>query len=74
MTGMTFLHGMKPIMIHRDLKSGNVLVDEFRRAKVSDFGTVIAKDKFKNWKELIGTGTKITFVEWEILIDRNGKY
>jgi len=53
--GMTFLHGMRPILIHRDLKSGNVLVDESRRAKVSDFGTVIAKDKFKNWKELIGT-------------------
>ena len=36
--GMTYLHTCKPPVIHRDLKSHNLLVDEFWRVKVSDFG------------------------------------
>jgi len=44
-SGMKFLHGSKPCIIHRDLKSGNVLltrpiksVDTLPVAKVADFG------------------------------------
>ena len=36
--GMTYLHSCRPPVIHRDLKSHNLLVDEFWRVKVSDFG------------------------------------
>jgi len=36
--GMTYLHTCKPPVIHRDLKSHNLLVDEFWRVKVCDFG------------------------------------
>ena len=36
--GMNFLHTHSPIIIHRDLKSLNLLVDEDWNLKVSDFG------------------------------------
>lgn len=37
--GMDFLHSLKPSRIHRDLKSGNLLVDTQWTVKVADFGT-----------------------------------
>jgi len=36
--GMNYLHCSNPIIIHRDLKSHNLLVDESWKVKVSDFG------------------------------------
>ena len=36
--GMLYLHTCRPPVIHRDLKSHNLLVDEFWRVKVCDFG------------------------------------
>lgn len=35
--GMLYLHSHKPPIIHRDLKSPNLLVDGYWRAKVTDF-------------------------------------
>lgn len=36
--GMNYLHSSDPILIHRDLKSHNLLVDENWKVKVCDFG------------------------------------
>lgn len=36
--GMTYLHAHNPPILHRDLKSLNILVDENWRGKVADFG------------------------------------
>eukprot|EP00794_Sanderia_malayensis_P019905 gene19905-21849_t len=38
--GMTYLHGQSPPILHRDLKSDNLLVDENGLVKISDFGAV----------------------------------
>jgi serine/threonine protein kinase len=34
--GMTYLHGKK--IIHCDLKSSNLLLDQYEKVKISDFG------------------------------------
>lgn len=52
--GMNFLHNLNPIMIHRDLKSKNILVDHSKRVKISDFGTATTKEMMGI--ELVGTG------------------
>eukprot|EP00727_Mastigamoeba_balamuthi_P013184 m51a1_g8489 putative serine threonine kinase (1235) ;mRNA; f:551113-558982 len=43
-SGMAYLHGSNPPIIHCDLKSSNILLSECMEAKVCDFGlTVIAQ-------------------------------
>ena len=41
--GMSYLHTRSPAIVHRDLKSGNLLVDEDWHIKVSDFGLAQTK-------------------------------
>ena len=36
--GMLYLHSLKPPVLHRDLKSPNLLVDHQFRVKIADFG------------------------------------
>jgi hypothetical protein len=37
---LSFLHARSPPLLHRDVKSANVLLDEGDAAKITDFGTV----------------------------------
>lgn len=42
--GMEYLHGRTPSVLHRDLKTPNLLVDENLRIKITDFGLAREKD------------------------------
>ena len=37
-SGLDFLHGQTPAVVHRDLTANNVLLDSQQRAKIADFG------------------------------------
>jgi serine/threonine protein kinase len=37
--GVAYLHGLSEEVIHRDLKSSNILLDDHWRPKIADFGT-----------------------------------
>lgn len=48
--GMNFLHQSSPPIIHRDLKSHNILLDDKWNARISDFGITKFKDDAKGSK------------------------
>ncbi|PRP80208.1 SH2 domain-containing protein [Planoprotostelium fungivorum] len=41
--GVNWLHCMRPPFLHLDLKSGNLLIDQYNTVKVSDFGLSAVK-------------------------------
>uniref|UniRef100_A0A671WI44 Ankyrin repeat and kinase domain containing 1 n=1 Tax=Sparus aurata TaxID=8175 RepID=A0A671WI44_SPAAU len=45
--GMNFLHSMKPPLLHLNLKTSNILLDDHLHVKISDFGVI-------HWEEGMG--------------------
>ena len=54
-SGMNYLY--KIGVIHRDLKLGNVVLDEYNRAKITDFGLSVIKSTSQTSMKLDGCGT-----------------
>lgn len=54
-TGMNYLH--KIGVIHRDLKLGNVVLDQYDRAKITDFGLSVIKSASQTSMKLDECGT-----------------
>lgn len=53
--GMNYLHSSHPSIVHRDLKSHNLLVDVNYTVKVTDFGSARIKEHFAYTLSCIGT-------------------
>lgn len=60
--GMAYLHSLDPPMIHRDLKTTNLLVDRGMNVKICDFGL----SRFKTDKLMSAVGT-VHFAAPEVL-------
>jgi len=69
--GMNYLHRSEPIIIHRDLKSHNLLVDENYKVKVSDFGLAKLLSSKENQGSMTACGTP-AYTAPEVL--RNERY
>lgn len=53
--GISYLHTRRPAVLHRDLKSNNVLIDANGRCKISDFGLAAIKQRRKQLTSVVGT-------------------
>eukprot|EP01116_Phalansterium_solitarium_P000748 TRINITY_DN1059_c0_g2_i1.p1 TRINITY_DN1059_c0_g2~~TRINITY_DN1059_c0_g2_i1.p1 ORF type:complete len:744 (-),score=214.92 TRINITY_DN1059_c0_g2_i1:445-2676(-) len=68
--GMNYLHKSDPIIIHRDLKSHNLLVDENWKVKVSDFGLSKICETAADFTSMTACGTP-SWTAPEILRNEN---
>ncbi|KDO19891.1 TKL protein kinase, partial [Saprolegnia parasitica CBS 223.65] len=63
---LVYLHLLDPKVVHRDLKSRNILLDSVKGAKLTDFG--ISREQWDDETMTIGVGT-YRWMAPEVLID-----
>ncbi len=68
--GMTYLHGQKNPIMHRDLKCCNVLVGKGYSMKIADFGGSRRKMKTTDFSTMSQTGT-LLFMAPEMVTERD---
>ena len=66
--GMSYLHKQAPVIVHGDLKCGNILIGEGYRAKISDFGLARMQQSQTLSKDCAVKGT-LAFIPPEYLQD-----
>lgn len=70
--GMHWLHSLKPPFLHRDLKSGNILLDENFNVRISDFGFVSVKCLDEAGDMIQGPIGSPFYMAPEVLLDKPG--
>jgi serine/threonine protein kinase len=60
--GLSYLHNRKPTILHRDLKSLNILIDKHLNAKIADFG--LSKVKISSSAASTLKGKMIGTIRW----------
>ncbi|KAL7680778.1 putative protein kinase domain, leucine-rich repeat domain superfamily [Plasmopara halstedii] len=68
---LTYLHGLNPTVIHRDLKAKNVLLNADMEAKLSDFGIARERSSYDGSEHMtVGIGTSF-WIAPEVLLGRD---
>lgn len=63
MIGLAFLHSQRVMVVHRDVKLGNIVVDkELKVAKLIDFGMAREKRLHTAWTTGVAQGNPIDMV------------
>lgn len=76
--GLEYLHGQLPCILHRDLKSSNVLLDAYNCPKITDFGSSEVRAEIDTPIPSLGAlGVEVVTFLWrapELMLNTNAPY